>query len=118
MGPDQLKRKLKDIKQVEIAIRFKRSPMREGARLIWNEFFTIKPGAQGSARYPFDELLRMSHEQLKAIINDYFSFVYFQYYRENGLSLENTYEPGLLAALGLPPGAGSTGPASGAGRER
>lgn len=107
MVPDQLKRKLKDLKRAEIAIRFKRAPMREGTALVWSEFFTAKPAARGLARYPFEELLKLSHEQLKEIFNDYFCFVYFQYYKENGLSLENTYEPQLLAAMGLPPGAGS-----------
>jgi hypothetical protein len=107
MVADQLKRKLKDLRQAEIAIRFKHAPMREGTALVWNDFFTAKPGAKSAARYSFEDLLKLSHDQLKEIFNDYFCFVYFQYYKENGLALESVYDPQLLAALGLPPTAGS-----------
>jgi hypothetical protein len=112
MVSDQLKRKLKDLKQVEIAIRFKHSGMREGTRLVWNEFFSVKSKPRRAAtapsvRYPLDELLKMDHEQLKQVFADYFCFVYFQYYKENGLTLENGYNPQLLSLMGLPPTAGS-----------
>ncbi|HEY3342383.1 MAG TPA: J domain-containing protein [Anaerolineae bacterium] len=108
---DQLKHKLKALRQAEITIRFKYrnvdfQPGDLRARLIWNEFFALKPSARGISRYSLDELAKLDHEQLKQVFADYFAFVYFQYYKENGLTLDASYDPHLLAQMGLPPQAG------------
>jgi hypothetical protein len=108
---DQLKHKLKALRQAEIGIRFKyRQPdFKPGdprARLIWNDFFALKPGPRSNSRYSLDELLKLDQEQIKQIIADYFAFVYFQYYKENGLTLDAGYDPVLLAQIGLPPQSG------------
>ncbi len=105
---DQLKRKLKGLRQAEIAIRFGHREMDARQRdarlsLVWNEFFALKPGPHTNARYTLDELVRLEHEQLKQIYADYFAFVYFQYYKENGLAIETAFDPRLLAQMGLPP---------------
>ena len=104
---DQLKRKLKQLRQAEIAIRFKntRNGADPGARLVWHEFFTVKPKPHQNVRYPLDQLLAMEPDQRKRVFADYFCFVYYQYYRENGLAIEDVYNPQLLALLGLPPSA-------------
>jgi len=104
---DQLKRKLKGLRQAEIAIRFKHREMDTRTRLVWNEFFALKPGPRAKARYALDELVKLDHEQLKQIFADYFAIVYFQYYKENGLSIESVFDPRLLAQMGLPPQATS-----------
>jgi hypothetical protein len=108
MISDQLKRKLKDLRKSEIAIRFKRREIPPHVRLVWNEFFSLKldPRSHAPVRYPLNELVQLEHEQLRQVFADYFAFVYFQYYRENGLSVESVYDPRLLALIGLPPGAG------------
>jgi hypothetical protein len=108
---DQLKHKLKALRQAEITIRFKYrnvdfQPGDLRARLIWNEFFALKPSARGISRYSLDELAKLDHEQLKQVFADYFAFVYFQYYKENGLTFDASYDPHLLAQMGLPPQAG------------
>jgi DnaJ domain len=108
---DQLKHKLKALRQAEIAIRFRYrkvdfQPGDLRTRLIWYEFFALKPGDRCISRYSLDELAKLDHEQLKQIIADYFAFVYFQYYKENGLTLDAGYDPRLLAQMGLPPHAG------------
>jgi len=108
---DQLKQKLKALRQAEIAIRFKyrEGDIRPGdprARLIWNEFFALKPGPRSTSRYTLDELAKLDHDQVKQIIADYFAFVYFQYYKENGLTFDTGYDPRLLAQIGLSPQAG------------
>lgn len=108
---DQLKQKLRALRQAEIGIRFKyRQPdFKPGdprMRLVWNDFFALKPGPRSTSRYSLDELLKLDHEQVKQIIADYFAFVYFQYYRENGLTFDAGYDPHLLAQIGLSPQAG------------
>lgn len=104
---DQLKRKLKGLRQAEIGIRFKHREMDARTTLIWNEFFALKPGPRVKARYGLDELVKLDPEQLKQIYADYFAFVYFQYYKENGLSIETSFDPRLLAQMGLSPQATS-----------
>ncbi|MCL4506538.1 MAG: J domain-containing protein [Chloroflexi bacterium] len=106
---DQLKRKLKDLRQTEIAIRFRNRPAPQNyAGLVWNEFFSLKPRAAGAVRYSLEALEELDHAQLKEIFSDYICFVYFQYCRENGIALESGrgYDPHLLALMGLPPQAG------------
>ena len=50
-------------------------------------------------------LVDLDREQRKEVFEEYFSWIYFQYYRENGLSVTNLYDPQLLSLLGLAPGA-------------
>ena len=108
---DQLKQKLRALRQAEIAIRFKarENDFKLGdprLRLIWNDFFALKPGPRSTSHYTLDELAKLDHEQVKQIIADYFAFVYFQYYKENGLTFDAGYDPRLLAQMGLSPQAG------------
>lgn len=46
----------------------------------------------------------MNHEKLKEVFNEYFIHVYFQYFKENGITDEEMYDVTLLSELGLPPG--------------
>ncbi len=110
MYRDQLKRKLKDLRQTEIAIRYKGRPLpQHNAGLVWNEFFSLRAGEPHTVRYPLDELERLDDAQRKAVFSDFICFVYFQYCRENGVTLDGGrgYDPHLLALMGLPPQAGS-----------
>ncbi len=79
---EQLKHKLKGLRQAEIAIRFGHRELDECLQsgrfsLVWNEFFALKPkpGPRARARYTLDELVQLEHEQLKQIYADYFAFV-------------------------------------------
>jgi len=109
MNRDQLKRKLKQLRQTEIAIRFKNRPAPAGNDgLVWGEFFSAKPAGAGASRpvrYTLEALEQMDREQLSEIFRDYVCFVYFQYYKEMGIPFESGrgYDPHLLALLGLPP---------------
>ncbi len=116
MTRDQLKRKLKELRQTEIAIRFKRREVPPAIDdLVWGEFFTVKPvvgvGARAprKVRYPLEALEQMTREQLSEVFSDYICFVYFQYYKEMGIPFESRrgYDPQLLALLGLGPNASS-----------
>jgi DnaJ-domain-containing protein 1 len=102
---DQLKRKLRQLKKLEMAIRFKDRPMTNTQKLIWDVFFSTRAKNDIPVKYPLSYLLKMSREELKAIVEEYFYRVYFQNFQENGLAAD-VYDPQLLALLGLPPHAG------------
>jgi hypothetical protein len=101
---DSLKRKLRQLKKLEIAIRFKDAPAPQPARLVWNTFFSTKPDE--TVRYPLPTLLQMDRPQLKSVIEEYFYHVYFRHDQERGLTRADVYDPQRLALLGLPPYAG------------
>jgi hypothetical protein len=107
MRPDELKHKVRQLKEAEMAIRFKVRPFTDQSVLVWNEFFTAKPetgrNARRAVRYPFERLSAMDTASLRNVIDEFFYHVYFRYYQENGLVLEDLYDPRLLGALGLPP---------------
>ena len=48
----------------------------------------------------------MSEAEYKGVIEEFFFRLYFQSYKENGLSMGDVYEPQLLDLLGLPLHAG------------
>jgi hypothetical protein len=103
---DSLKRKLRQLKKLEIGLRFRYRPMPEKPDLVWDRFFATKGKASAAARYPLSRLSQMSREEQKQVYEEYFYWVYFRYYQENGLTPDNLHDPQLLALLGLPPYAG------------
>jgi len=104
---DQLKRKLRRLKKLEITIRFKSAPVTGKPKLIWDVFFSTKAEDDPSVKYSLSQMLEMDHEKLKAIFEEYFYRIYFQNYKENGLTLADVHDPHLLELLGLPPHAGA-----------
>jgi hypothetical protein len=103
---DSLKRKLRQLKRLERAIRFRHRPQPPGSRLVWDVFFTTRAGQQDGVKYPLEQLAALDREALKAVFEEYFYRVYFQNYAENGLRPADVYDPHLLSLLGLPPHAG------------
>jgi hypothetical protein len=103
---DQLKRKLRQLKKLEISIRFKDRPMVEGRKLLWDVFFSTRVENDVSVKYPLSRLLEMGREELKGVFEEYFYRIYFQNYKENGLAMADVHNPQLLSLLGLPPHAG------------
>lgn len=97
--------KLRQLKRLEIKIRFQNQPVPPGHTLIWNQFFSTKTWDDSQVKYPLRVLVTLDREQRTEVFQEYLSWIYFQYYRENGLSVTNLYDPGLLSLLGLPPGA-------------
>jgi hypothetical protein len=100
--PAELKRKLRDVKRIEIGLRFKGNAEAAEGKLVWDEFFDIKRG-KGKARYPIQFLVSLDRQELKNVLDEYFYFVYFRIYRENGLSLYDLRDPNLLELLSLSP---------------
>jgi hypothetical protein len=101
----RIKRTLRQLKQMEISIRFRDTPASAGHCLIWNAFFSTG-NANAPVRYPMNRIQDMDQETRKEIFGEFFYQVYFQYFREHGLISSMIYDPGLLGFLGLPPWAG------------
>jgi hypothetical protein len=97
-----LKYKLRQLRKLEQTIRFKNLPHDPERKLVWDLFFSTKP-SNSHVKYPLSELLVMSEGEYKSVIEEFFFRIYFQSYKENGLSIGDVYEPTLLELLGLPP---------------
>ena len=102
---DELKRKLRQFKKLEVSIRFSSLPQGD-RQLVWREFFSDKGSVDPAPRYPLDRLLGMAVDELTAVFDEYFYRVYYEYYRENGMTHNALYDPRLLSLLGLTAGAG------------
>ena len=106
-SPDLLKRKLRQLKKLEITVRFKDRSTPENRKLIWDVFFSTKAEDDVSVKYPLSQLLEMDRQGLKQVFEEYFCRVYFQNYKENGLAMADVHDPQLLSLLGLSPYASS-----------
>ena len=102
----QLKRKLRQLKQLELTIRFGRQPLPTQPTLVWSVFFSTKAADPASVKYPLSRLLQMDHQELKAVFDEYFFRVYTQTYQDQGFTQADVYDSQLLALLELPPYAG------------
>jgi hypothetical protein len=100
---DSLKRKLRQLKQLELRLRFRYRPVPENPDLVWDSFFSTKGQAGLGVRYSLARLSQMSPEAQKQAFEEYSYWVYFRYYQENGLTADNLHDPRLLALLDLPP---------------
>jgi len=100
-----LKYKLRQLRKLEQAIRFNGQPNDPAHKLVWDVFFSTKPG-NTQVKYPLPQLVSMNETEYKGVIEEFFFRIYYQSYQENGLSIGDVYEPQLLELLGLPPFAG------------
>ena len=98
MEIDELKRKLRQLKKTEYKIRSQNCK-----DLIWDDFFSTKELYDLTVKYSLDVLLRMGKAQYKAVVEEYYLYVYLQVLKESGNYYDNIYNPGLLGLLGLNP---------------
>lgn len=107
---DDLKRKLRNLKKLEIRIRSGNAGnyagMPQNKPLVWEEFFDVNGNGGSRARYTLKDLAAASKEEYKNIIAEYFFGVYYRFYMENGIVNLNFYDPEILRWMGLPPDAG------------
>jgi DnaJ-domain-containing protein 1 len=98
---DEIKRSVRNLKKLELKIRFNQEQIPDGlrTRIVWNEFFNLKE--QGKGKYSLDFLASLSKEEFKEVINEFFFKVYEQYYAENALNYINVKNADKLALLGL-----------------
>ncbi len=102
MDFDQLKHKLRELKKLELRIRFGSTVEKNDLRLIWDDFFDTKSINNLMVRYPIWKLNKLSKKEFKEAIEEFYYAVYFQKYKENGLALSDLYDPVVLSSFGLP----------------
>lgn len=101
---DELKRKLRSMKKLETTIRFSNRPLTGREQFVWDRFFSTKKDEDTQVKYNMKKLLGMSRENIKEVFDEFFYHVYFQYYRENRITIVDIYDPTLLSMLGLSEG--------------
>lgn len=106
---DDTKRKLRNLKKLEIKIRTGSTFSKENVagkplkmNLVWDKFFNINGVDNSKGRYSLENIVSMSKEDFKSIINEFFFNVYYKYYMENGIVNFNIYDPEILNWMGLP----------------
>lgn len=104
----QLKRTLRQLKQLEMTFRFGRKPDPDHPPLVWEIFFSTKTSDPKAVKYPLSQLIAMDHDELKAIIDEYFVRVYCQTSLGQDITRADVYNSELLAQLGLSPYADMT----------
>ena len=103
MDEKTLKRKLRQLKRVELIIRFGTSTIakeeKRGA-LTWNNFF--RDTGSRKARYPFGMLLIMNAEGRKRVFADYLYTLYTKVYEEKGMIFPMGIDYKMLFDFDLP----------------
>ena len=107
---EEIKRKIRKLKKVEVKIRFGSSGFSENGfserihnvKLVWDEFFDLNETYKGNAWYSLSQLASMGKETLKDVISEFFFNVYYKYYKENGIINTGIYDPYILEQFGLP----------------
>lgn len=98
----ELKRKLRDLKRLEVHLRFDGDINRAQGKLIWDDFFSLKSSPKMTSKYGLQKLAKMDRDQFKKILSEFYYYMYFRIYQEKGLFYINIYDPNLLESLGLP----------------
>ncbi len=100
-----LKKKLRSIKKTECALRTS-GQLKGGPDLVWDHFFDLSEngGQTGKkTRYDLNVLKAMTREQIMAVIDEYWAYVYGELFREALFIQERLfYDREALILLGLP----------------
>lgn len=105
MDIDELKRKLRELKKVEDRIRFGHLAVVTSKKYIWDDYFSTKSVNDLTVKYPIWKLQKFDKQALKEAIEEYFYAVFFQKYKDDGLSLNEMQDPRVLSYFGLSSGA-------------
>ncbi|HYE80962.1 MAG TPA: hypothetical protein VEG39_02210 [Clostridia bacterium] len=105
MDIDQLKHKLRELKKTEDRIRYGNGPAAPTMKHVWDDYFCTKSFNELTVKYPLWKLAKLDKQELKEVFEEYFYSVYFQKYKESGLSFDDIHDPGVLSVFGLQPGA-------------
>jgi hypothetical protein len=105
MDVDELKRKLRELKKAEDRIRFGYYGVNLQKKYVWDDYFSTKSINDLTVKYPIWKLLKLDKQALKEAFEEYFYSVYFQKYKDDGLSFDEIQDPSVLSYFGLAPGA-------------
>ena len=96
--PDEIKRKIRKLKQFEIKIRFNGN-VKPGIILVWDRFYDLHEMPLGKAKYSLHILASMSRDEYRQVIDEYLSYVYYELYKVN--EIIKIYDPNILSKLNL-----------------
>ena len=109
---DEIKRKLRELKKLEMKIRSTNIDLQKNSKkslrefvnteLIWNKFFDLKNETTKDVKYSIIDLSKMTKDEFKDVISEYFYYVYFSCYKENELQDYSIIDTEILMQLGLP----------------
>mgnify|MGYP001410887536 CR=1 FL=1 len=98
MNVISIKRSLREMKRLEIKLRFGGGPSPHPP-LVWDEFFDLQ--GTGRGKYSLETLAAMDREAYQKIIGEYWSFVYSELV--GGMDFHAVrYDTGVLLRWGLP----------------
>ncbi len=103
MDDRALKRKLRQLKRIELNMRFGTIAIGKEERrilLTWDRFFTDKHNER--AKYPFNTLLVMNSEGRKRVFADYLYTVYTEVYEQKGMLFPVEFDYQALFDFDLP----------------
>ncbi|HOP10649.1 MAG TPA: J domain-containing protein [Oscillospiraceae bacterium] len=99
----EVKSKLRKLKRLECTLR-NSGQLKNCPVLVWDNFFDLSENGQKvkKARYDAIALCALNREQLKAVIDEYWAFVYGELFQENLIQGRLFYDRDALIQLGLP----------------
>ena len=103
MDGRQMKQKLRQLKRLELRVRFGNVEAGQAAQapLLWDDFF--REAGDKRPKYPSGFLKIMDHETRKRIFAEYLYAVYYQSFKETGMFIGEIFDPAKLASFDLPP---------------
>ena len=93
-------KKLRDLKKLEIKLRYGTAFLPGRHALLWSRFFTDQNEIR--IRYPNQWLLTLDRERRKKIFQEFLYTLYITIIKEKGLEIGNIMDSSLLELLGLP----------------
>lgn len=109
---DDIKRKLRELKKLEMKIRSTNFDLQknskksfrefENTELVWNKFFDLKNETTKNVKCSIMELSKMTKDEFKDVISEYFYYVFYSSYKESDLSDYSIIDTEILIQLGLP----------------
>jgi hypothetical protein len=107
---DKIKHKIRRLKKLEIKIRFSNLYRNESHHtslpknlvLVWDEFFDLHEESSKKAKYSINGLAMMNKDEFRNVVSEYFYYVYYRFYKENGITDIPLYDPDIIIQMGLP----------------
>jgi hypothetical protein len=104
---EEIKRKLRQLKSFEEKLLHK-GDTKPADGFVWDRFFDMHDSASSRAKYSPEKLTAMSKEEYKAVVDEYFAYMYYELYKDNDAAIiQGLYDPEILKRLGLPHDAGA-----------
>ncbi|MEX1378326.1 MAG: J domain-containing protein [Eubacteriales bacterium] len=102
---DKIKRTIRNLKKAEIRIRSQHlyGAEKMQADLVWSDFFDIRLGQGSNAKYKIDQIIGMSKQEYKEMVEEFYWNVYYRIYKNSYYSPADTYEIDAFAKLNLSP---------------